>query len=78
MEELETIELFALTPWESRIRMIADESDAKSNVGRADWAVCIAVSSSARNRLVGFGAAIEIRKSSRGDCLHSARAITLG
>ena len=78
MEELETIEPFALAPWESRIRTIADESEADFSVERTDWAVRIAVSSSARNGLVGFGAAIEIQNSIRGDCLHLARAITLG
>ena len=77
-EELETIESFALAPWESRIGTVADGSEVGPNAVSTGWAVRTAVSSSARNGLVGFVAAIEYRRSIRGDCLHLTRAVTLG
>ncbi|KAK8000511.1 reverse transcriptase [Apiospora arundinis] len=78
MEELETIEPFALAPWESRTRTIADESDAETEVERTDWAVRIAVSSSAKNGLVGYAGAVEVRSSTRASPLLATRAVTLG
>ena len=78
MEELETIEPFALAPWESRTRTIVDESDAESEVERSDWAVRIAVSSSARNGLIGYAGAVEVRSSTRASPMLETRAVTLG
>jgi hypothetical protein len=78
LEELETIGPFALAPWESRISTATDESAGESSSASTDWAVRIAVSSSAGNGLVGFGATNATRKSTRGDCLHLTRAVTLG
>ena len=65
LEELETINPCILAPWEKRIQTIID----KSVPGQLDTggAVYIAVSSSARNGIVGTGGAIEIHKSARRD-----------
>ena len=63
LEELETIEPCPLPPWEKRIPIVADESAAR-HLDRP-WAVHVAVSSSARNGIVGVGGAIELRTSTR-------------
>jgi hypothetical protein len=55
MEELETINPFTLAPWEKRVQTITDEVAAK----KVEAAVRVAVSSSARNGLVGFGGATQ-------------------
>ena len=65
MEKLETINPCTLAPWEKRVQTIADESALRQL--EMGWAVRIAVSSSARNDVVGIGGAIEIRKSARSD-----------
>ncbi len=55
MDELETINPFTLTPWEKRVQTIINElTTTQRNV---DYNVRIAVSSSARNDLVGVGGA---------------------
>jgi len=55
MDELETINPFTLTPWEHRVRTITN--DLTTTQRNADYDIRIAVSSSARNGLVGVGAA---------------------
>ena len=65
MEELETINPCTLAPWEKRVQIITDES-ASTQLG-ARWGVRIAVSSSARNSVVGIGRVIEIHKLTRGN-----------
>jgi hypothetical protein len=65
MEELETINPCTLAPWAKRVQTITDES-ASTQLG-ARWGVRIAVSSSARNGIVGMGGVIEIHKSARSN-----------
>jgi ribonuclease HI/exonuclease III len=63
MEELETINPFTLAPWEKRVRTVTDETAAEK-LGM-NWAVRVAVSSSARNGLVGIGGVTEVSMSAR-------------
>jgi exonuclease III/ribonuclease HI len=58
MEELETIHPFTLAPWEERILAITDEGTATQR--EANYDVRIAVSSSARNGVVGVGGAVTL------------------
>ena len=57
METLETINPFTLAPWEERVQTDIDEPQESQT--EAGGRMQIAVSSSARNELVGFGGAIE-------------------
>ena len=61
VEELETINPFTLAPWAERVQTILVNGDI-SETTQADlgWAVRVAVSSSARNGIVGVGGVIEI------------------
>jgi hypothetical protein len=60
MEKMETIHPFTLAPWEKRIQIIiSKEITRQLDSNRAAY---IAVSSSARNGVVGLGAAIKTRK----------------
>jgi len=60
MEEMETINPFALAPWVKRVKTITDtELIRQPDTNRAAY---ISVSSSARNGMVGVGAAIKTRK----------------
>ena len=61
LEELETIKPCPLPPWEKRIPIVVDKSAARY-LDRP-WAVRVAVSSSARDGIVGVGGAIELRTS---------------
>jgi ribosomal protein S16 len=76
MEELETINPFTLAPWEKRLKTIADGT-ATGQVGES-WAVRIAVSSSARNDVVGMGGAIQTQTSVQGDPKTKTFSSTLG
>lgn len=62
---LETINPFTLAPWEERAQTATDGSTAEW-MGTG-WAIRVAVSSSARNGLVGAGGATEIRASAKSD-----------
>mgnify|MGYP002718720533 FL=1 len=57
METLETINPFTLAPWEERVQTDVDEPQEPQT--EAGGCMQIAVSSSARNELVGYGGAIE-------------------
>ena len=57
METLETINPFTLAPWEERVQ--SDGHDLPETQTEAGEIMRIAVSSSARNEMVGFGVAIE-------------------
>ncbi|CRK13464.1 hypothetical protein BN1723_010047 [Verticillium longisporum] len=60
MENLETINPFTLPPWMERMQTIAEwNDDSTSTRVDQDAMVRIAVSSSARNELVGVGGVIE-------------------
>ena len=57
MESLETINPFTLAPWEERIQ--GDDQELPETQPETGGVMRIAVSSSARNEIVGFGVAIE-------------------
>lgn len=57
LNEIETIEPFALTPWDERVSTLSDDSvEGKAPAG---WNIRLAVSSSARNGVVGVGGAMQ-------------------
>jgi hypothetical protein len=58
VDSLETINPFILTPWKRRIQPITDET--ATELEHRSATVRIAVSSSARNGVVGISGAIEI------------------
>ena len=62
---LEIISPFTLAPWERRVQIGADNDITLPT--HADAAVLVAVSSSARNGLVGIGGATETKTSSHSD-----------
>ncbi|KAG0156966.1 hypothetical protein PDIDSM_4149 [Penicillium digitatum] len=59
MESLETINPFTLAPWEERVQ--GDGQDLPETQTEASGVMRIAVSSSARNKTVAFGVAVEKR-----------------
>jgi ribonuclease HI len=61
MEKLETIDPFTLALWERRAVTVIDGTALEPT----GWDVRIAVSSSARNGLVGIGGAVDIRRLAR-------------
>jgi ribonuclease HI len=56
LEELESIQPFALKPWEKRIQAFTYENAVKGT--EAEWDIRVAVSSSARNAVVGVGGVV--------------------
>ena len=74
---LETIQPYALAPWVSRVPTVTDEPEGVASTAPY-WTARIAVSSSARNGLVGYGGAVEIRTSTRASPMCETRAVTLG
>ncbi len=76
MEEMETIHPFTLPPWEKRVQTIADEEMTRQP--DSNRAAYIAVSSSARNGVVGLGVAIKTRKRVRDDPTVETLSSTLG
>lgn len=79
VEELETINPFTLAPWAERVQTILVDGD-NSETTQADlgWAVRVAVSSSARNGIVGVGGVIEIPALVRGGPKLERFSFTLG
>lgn len=76
MEEMETIYPFTLSPWEKRVQTITSkEITRQPDSNRAAY---IAVSSSARNGVVGLGAAIKTRKRIGDDPTVETLLSTLG
>jgi hypothetical protein len=60
MEDSETINPFTLAPWTDRIETTTDDGEAEPwSEARHDGSVRIAVSSSARNGLLGVGGVVE-------------------
>lgn len=57
MEELETVQPFSLAPWQKRLRILSRESEEEECTG---WTMGVAVSSSARNGMVGSGGVIQV------------------
>lgn len=76
MDSLETINPFTLAPWEKRTQIITDGAVTELTHGGA--AIRIAVSSSARNGVLGMGGAIEIQASSRSNPAVETFSSTLG
>ncbi len=67
IEELETINPFILAPWVEQVQTIVDDGDSlRTRQADLGWTVRTAVSSSARNGVVGVGGVIEIPASVRG------------
>ncbi|EXA29119.1 hypothetical protein FOVG_19340 [Fusarium oxysporum f. sp. pisi HDV247] len=79
MEELERINPFTLASWAERVQTIVDEEDSLGTM-QADlgWAVRTAMSSSARNGVVGVGGVIETPASVRGGPKLECFSFTLG
>ena len=73
---LETIDPFALAPWEDRVETTIDDSATAQM--ETKWAVRLAVSSSGRNNKVGIGGAVRIPLSMRGGPRDETFVITLG
>ncbi len=76
IEEMETIHLFTLSPWEKRVQTITNEEITKQL--DSNQAAYVAVSSLARNSVVGLGAAIKTRKRVRDDPIVETLYSTLG
>jgi hypothetical protein len=76
MDELEIINPFTLTPWEERVHVIANELTTTQR--DIDFDVRIAVSSSARNGLVGVGGAATFPASVYGGPKLATFSSTLG
>lgn len=72
---LEIISPFTLAPWERRIQISVDNDITLPT--HADAAVLVAVSSSARNGLVGIGGATETKTSSHTDPVVATLSSTL-
>lgn len=75
MEEIENIHPFALAPWDKRIQIITEETDRQTTEG---WSVKLAVSSSARNGMVGVGGTQELPISALGRSRRKVFSFTLG
>jgi ribonuclease HI len=82
---METIQPFALAPWEERMQATlgggqeGEEDDKIKELAKAGWAVRIATSSSARNDLVGMGGTIRIPISvARAGKIGETFSVTLG
>lgn len=79
VDELETINPFSLAPWAERIRTITDDDDAATGIeAGADGVMHVAVSSSARNGLVGSGAVLELSPTSGQGAGLGRHSFTLG
>ncbi|KAJ3487744.1 hypothetical protein NLG97_g6342 [Lecanicillium saksenae] len=76
LQEVETILPFTLAPWEQRIEMIKYEKVNKTT--EMGWDIRIAVSSSARNDVLGGGGAVEVQANSDGAAQRSTFLLTLG
>jgi hypothetical protein len=83
-DAMETIEPFALAPWEERMQATlggqeGEEDDKIKELAKAGWAVRIATSSSARNDLVGMGGTVRIPISlARAGKIIETFSVTLG
>jgi ribonuclease HI len=76
MEQLETIQPLTLAPWKERVEATTDGTAARE--AEAGWAIRVAVSSSARNGIVGVGGAIQIPLSMQGGPKLQTFSLTLG
>ncbi|EAQ90174.1 hypothetical protein CHGG_06793 [Chaetomium globosum CBS 148.51] len=76
LDSLETIALVVLAPWERRVRTTVDGTGIQQK--ETEWAVQIAVSSFARNNVVGIGGVVRLPLPMRDDSRNEAFSITLG
>ncbi|KAI1829039.1 hypothetical protein DTO027I6_10118 [Penicillium roqueforti] len=76
LETLETINPFTLAPWDERVQINDDGQDEPQT--EAGGLMQIAVSSSARNELVGFGVAIEKQPPRNRKLKFKTFSVTLG
>ena len=76
LDGLETIAPAVLAPWEGRIRTTLNGTGIIQK--EAEWAVQIAVSSSARNNMVGFGGVIRLPLPMRDSLRNEVFSVTLG
>jgi hypothetical protein len=76
MEKLEIINPFTLSPWEERIQTITEDLTATQSAD--NYNVRIAVSSSARNGVVGIGGAVSLPASVYGSPRLGTFSSTLG
>jgi ribonuclease HI len=76
LEEMESIQPFTLAPWDRRVEAI-QYADMSVEIGET-WDVGVAVSSSARNGLVGVGGVIRIKVKGKTDPRSETFSLTLG
>lgn len=76
LEELESIQPFALAPWENRVQAFNYENASKET--EAKWDIRVAVSSSARNGVVGVGGVVRGTPFVDGNATSQEFSFTLG
>ncbi|EAQ84468.1 hypothetical protein CHGG_08482 [Chaetomium globosum CBS 148.51] len=76
LDSLETIAPVVLAPWERRVRTTVDRTGIQQK--KTEWAVRIAVSSSARNNMVGIGGVVRLPLPMRDGSRNEAFSVTLG
>ncbi|EHK19849.1 uncharacterized protein TRIVIDRAFT_193271 [Trichoderma virens Gv29-8] len=76
LEELESIQPFALKPWEKRVQAFNYENATKQP--EAEWDIRVAVSSSACNDVVGIGGVVRGTPFIDGDATSEEFSFTLG
>ena len=76
LDSLETIAPVVLAPWERRVRTTVDRTGIQQK--ETEWAVRIAVSSSARNNIVGIGGVVRLPLPMRDGSRNEAFSVTLG
>lgn len=64
VDEIENIMPFPLAPWVKRVQTISDVTQTSTTAG---WSVTVAVSSSARDDIVGVGGVLQLPISARGN-----------
>jgi ribonuclease HI len=74
-EEIENITPFPLAPWVKRVQTISNVTQTSTTAG---WSVIAAVSSSARNGMVGVGGVSQLPISARGKSKREVFSFTLG
>lgn len=73
--QLETIQPYSLEPWRERLQVSLRDSNDGVCVG---WTKAVAVSSSARNAIVGVGGVIQTENAATGQLKREAFSFTLG
>ena len=76
VDRIETVRPFAIAPWEERVEAITEDDEKVAELANAGWAVRVGTSSSRKNSLVGFGAAIRTPISVRGGIPFNLLSVT--